>query len=471
MRRVLALSLSAASLAGCTLEPHYQRPGAAIPASWPVGAAYAPQAAEALPSLDYRQVFRDPRLQAILGQALARNQDLAAAMANVEIARAQYRGQRSDLFPHVDATVSASQSHTPALGTAKSNTAEIGVSGFELDLFGRIRSLTHAAQQQYFASEAGARAARLTLIGETANAYLALASDRSLLAIAQATATSAQASVDLTRARVTGGAAAQSDLDQAETVLQTARSDVASLTTQTAQDRNALELLAGGPVADADLPASIEAVDGMLAEVPAGLDSRILLRRPDVAEAEYRLRAANAQIGAARAAFFPTISLTALAGVASPQLSSLFSGGRTWQVGAGAALPIFAGGANVANLAQARGEQDLAVANYQRAVQGAFRDVANALARRGTIGDQMDAQTRLLAAARDGVTLAEARYRAGVDPYLNLLIAQRTLYSAQQSQTATRLSRASNLVQLYTALGGDELVDAMAAPPVERTKR
>jgi multidrug efflux system outer membrane protein len=289
------------------------------------------------------------------------------------------------------------------------------------------------------------------------------------MAIARDTMTSASKTVDLTRSRVSGGVAPRSDLDQALTVLQTAQSDLAALTTQVAQDRNALELLVGAPVADEDLPPSIEAVQNSLGEAPAGLDSRILLRRPDVAQAEYNLRSANAQIGAARANFFPTISLTALAGTSSPELSALFAGRNfTWKGAGSIVQPLFEGGANLGNLARAHGERDLAVATYQKAIQSAFRDVADALARRGTIKDQLDAETRLEAAARDNLTLEEARYRGGITPFLNTLDAQRTYYSAQQTLAATRLIEALNLVTLYRSLGGDELIDAMQ-PPVIKT--
>lgn len=478
MKHAIASLLAATALAGCTLEPAYVRPKAAVPVAWPVGAAYPEPAAATLPSLTWRDVFRDPHLQAVIGEALANNQDLRAAMANVEIAQAQYRVQRAELFPHVDATAGGTESHGPLTiggptgvqtrlsSTSRNYTGDIGVSAFELDLFGRLRSLSHAAQQQYFASEAGASAARLTLVGEVANAWLTLGADRSLLAIAQETVTNASRTVELTRARVTGGVAPKTDLDQAQTVLQTARSDFASLTTQVAQDRNALELLVGAKVDDSNLPASIEAVDGALGEAPAGLDSRILLRRPDVAEAEYRLRAANAQIGAARAAFFPSISLTALAGAASPELGALFAGRNfTWQGGVSAAQSVFAGGANVGNLAAAHGQRDLAVANYQKTIQSAFRDVADALARRGTIKAQLEAETNLQGAARENLALSEARYRGGIDPYLNTLVAQRTYYTAQQTLAATRLIEALNLVSLYQSLGGDQLIDAMHPPP------
>ena len=475
MRRGVAIIMAGASLAGCTLEPTYVRPIPAAPPTWPVGTAYRPPSEAALPSLSYRDVFRDPHLQTIIASALANNQDLQAALANVEIARAQYRVQRAQLLPKIDLGASAaeSQTHTEvaSITTARRQVdrayaADVGFSAFELDLFGRLRSLSHAAQEEYLASEAAARSARLTIIAEVASAYLTLATDRSLLAVAIETEASAARSVDLTRARLTGGVAPRSDLRQAETVLNQARSDRANLTTLVAQDRNALELLVGAPVADADLPASIESVDGFLSEVPAGLDSQILLRRPDVVQAEHLLRAANAEIGAARAAFFPSIKLTALAGVASPALSALFNGDNfVWSAQAAAAQTLFDGGANRGNLAAAKARRDLAVAQYQQSIQTAFREVADALARRGTIGDQMAAQLALEDAARDNLGLEEARYKAGIDPFLVALISQRTLYSAQQSLAETRLTRADNLVTLYRTLGGDMLVDPAGGQP------
>jgi multidrug efflux system outer membrane protein len=484
VKRGLALTAAALALAGCTLEPHYVRPTPAVPGSWPTGPAYAgATSAEAapLPSLTYRDVFKDPHLQAIIERALANSQNLRTAMANVEIAHAEYVVQRSDLLPHINAGLTASQSQSrlgsvtasgePTRETTRTYTGTLGFSAFELDLFGRLRSLSHAAQDRYFATEAGARAARLTLVGEVADAYLTYATDKSLLAIAEDTVASAQRTVDLTQAKLTGGVSPRTDLTQAQTLLDQARSDRARLITQVAQDHNTLELLVGAPVADADLPASIESVDGLLAEAPAGLDSRILLRRPDVVEAEYGLRAANAQIGAARAAFFPTIDLTALTGAASPALSSLFSGAnRTWSLVGGVTQPIFAGGANVGGLEGARGQRDLAVAEYQQAIQTAFRQVADALARRGTIRDQLAADTDLFNAAQTSYTLSEARYREGIDPYLNTLVTQRTLYSARQGLAETRLAAASNLVALYQSLGGDEVIDSLPPPKVDTKK-
>jgi outer membrane protein, multidrug efflux system len=483
MRKFIAVLLSGAALAGCTLEPTYVRPTPAVPQSWPVGAAYPP-AATPLPSVSYRDIFKDAHLQAIIERAIVNNQDLQVALANVTIARSQYRVQRAQLLPQIDANLNATEEQRQvgvqneagqtlvSKLTTRNYEANIGFSSFELDLFGRLRSLSHAAQQQYLASEAGVHTARLTLVSEVASAYLTLATDRSLLSIANDTVVSAQRSVDLTRARLTGGIAPRTDLRQAETVLEQAKSDVANLTTAVAQDRNALELLVGATVADADLPASIESVDGLLAEVPAGLDSRVLLRRPDVVQAEYALRAANAQIGAARANFFPTINLTALAGFASPALGALFSGKNSaWSLEGAVAQPIFAGGANVANLALAHGQRDLTVAQYQKAIQTAFREVADGLARRGTIADQMSAQNALVAAATDEYVLEDARFREGIDPFLNSLEAQRTLYAARQTLASTRLIRADNLVTLYRTLGGDQLIDARPSSGVKTAAR
>jgi multidrug efflux system outer membrane protein len=464
MRRGVLL-LAALGLAGCSLEPAYVRPAPSIPSTWPVGAAYpSPQAAG--PALDYAAVFQDPRLKAVIDRALAGNQDLAAAMANVQIARAQYHVQRAELLPHLNATVGESESRGARSGpgeagtrdTARSYEAEAAMPAFELDLFGRLRSLSHAARDQYLASEAGARAARLTLVGDTADAWFALAADRTLLAIAEQTEASAQRTVQLVQARLSGGVAPRTDLAQAQTVLDQARADRAGLITAVAQDRNALELLIGGPAPDDALPATIDGLASAVADVPAGLSSQVLLARPDVQEAERRLQAANAEIGAARAAFFPSISLTALAGAVSPQLSALFAGGAfTWQGQAATTLPLFAGGANVAGVAQAKGERALALAQYQKAVQTAFREVADALARRGTIDAQLAAQRALVEASDQSYSLGLARYRQGVDPYLSTLDAQRTLYAAQRQLATTRLTQAQNRVALYQSLGGGAL--------------
>lgn len=476
MKRLIPSLLALSVLSACTMEPHFDRPKPLVPPGWPVGDAYLRQNEAALPSVTWRDVFKDPNLQTIIGQALVNNQDLAIALANVASARAQARVQRAALFPQIDANAGLTEKRNPnngsggTTGTRTTYDVQGGTSAWEVDLFGRLRSLSHAAFATYLGQEAAARAARLTLVAGVANAYLQYATDRSLLAIAIDTEKSAKDSVSLTKSRLDGGVAPRSDLRQAQTVLATAQADRASLIAQVAQDKNALDLLVGAPVAETLLPASIEAVDGLLGRVPAGLDSTILLRRPDVVQAEYELRAANARIGAARAAFFPQISLTGLAGLSSTALSSLFTGGAfTWTVAPSASLPIFDGGANAGNLAYARAQRDLALATYQKAIQSAFRDVADALARAGTIDDELAADRLNLAAADDDFTLSEARYRQGIDPYLTTLDAQRTLYAARRTLSAARLLKAQNLVATYQALGGDQLLADLPGTPAAQT--
>ena len=464
--RLLPLALIAA-LAACSMEPHYLRPEAPIPPSWPVGDAYLRQSEAALPSVSYQDVFRDPRLQQVIAQALANNRDLRIAAANIAAARAQYHIQRAAQLPQVDTGAGVSVGDRGASGgNVRANyTADIGIAAFELDLFGRVRSLSHAALDSYFATEAAARATRLTLVGDIASTWLNYAADKSLLAIAEETERNAARSVELTRARLQGGIAPRTDLRQAESVLTGAQSDLAQLRTALAQDVNALQLLAGAPVDPALLPASIEEVEGRFGEIPAGLDSGILLRRPDVVQAEYQLRAANAEIGAARAALFPRISLTAIAGLASTALTGLFSGGAfSWSAGANADYPIFRAGAGRAGVRQSEAERDAALAGYEHAIQIAFREVSDALARRGTIGDQLRAETASVDAAADNYRLAFARYQGGIDPFLQSLVAQRALYAAQRSLVATRLIKATNLVTLYRVLGGDSQLDPAAEP-------
>jgi len=474
--------LALTALSGCTFEPHYTRPTPAAPPRWPQGDAYLRQSEAALPSVTYRDILRDPRLQATIAQALANNQDLRQALANIQSARALYRVQRADIFPAIDASAGATLRHNAdngqsvggaggtGTGTGSNNggnaghttsyDVQAGTTAWEIDLFGRLRSLSHAAFDQYLASDAAARATRLTLVADVADAWLKLGADRSLLLIAQDTEKSAQTSVDLTQARLNGGVAPRTDLRQAQTVLATAQADRARQQTLVAQDINALQLLVGAPVAEALLPATIEDADANLAELPAGVDSSVLLRRPDVAEAEYQLRAANARIGAARAAFFPRISLTAVAGLASGGLSSLFSGGAfTWTVAPSATVPIFDWGANAGNLAYAKAQREGLLAAYQKSIQTAFREVSDALARRGTIDAEVAADQLNLTAAQDTLTLDTARYRQGIDPYLNTLVAERDYYSSRQTLVTIRLTKAQNLVALYQTLGGDQLVE------------
>ncbi len=490
MKRALTL-LTTAALAGCSMAPRDVRPASPVPPSWPVGDSYLRESEASLPALTWRDVFGDARLQTLIEQALANNRDLRVAAANIAAARAQYQIQRGAQLPQVDASLGITERRGNVtnvgngLGNGTGNTGntggnvgnaggglrtnystQLGITGFELDLFGRLASLTRAQQDTYFATEAGARATRLTLVGDVATAWLTYASDASLLAVAQQTAKSAEESVRLTRARLEGGVAPRTDLRQAEQTLAAAQNDVARQTTALAQDVNALRLLAGSEIDPALLPTSIEQAAPTIAVVPAGLDSGILLRRPDVVQAEYQLRSANAQIGAARAALFPRISLTSVLGFASTALTSLFDGDAfTWQAGGTGSYSIFRGGAGRANVRLTEAQQQAQLANYERAIQTAFRDVANALAVRGTIDAQLRATQLQAEAAADTYRLSEARYRGGIDTFLQSLISQRSLYAAQQQLVTVQLTAATNRVNLYRALGGDSQLEVTRQGP------
>ena len=515
-QRPLAL-LALTALSACNLAPKDLRPDLPVPPSWPQGDPYLAQSEATLPSVTWRQVFLDPHLQKIIDQALVNNRDLRVAVANIAAARAQYRIQRANLFPEIDgsarythsgggngtSTIASSGSGTnagngtggtttgtgtgttgtgtgtgttgtggTATGSAVTNTSgnafqlDVGVTAFELDLFGRVRSLTRQQQNLYFAQEAAARATRLSLIGNIGTAWLTYAADATLLKVAQQTADVAQSSVRLTEARLKGGIAPRTDLSQAQTILATAQADLAQQRTYVAQDANALQLLVGAPVDGSLLATDIEEASGTIAPLPAGLDSQILLRRPDVVQAEYQLRAANAQIGAARAALLPRISLTGLAGLASSALSSLFTGGAfSYSVAASASYPIFRAGAGIAGVRYSQAQRDAALASYERAIQTAFQETSDALAREGTVVDQLRANRQGVAAAQDTLNLVNAQYRGGIATFLSSLDAQRTLYASQQTLVATLLAGSSNRATLYRVLGGDATLDAARNGP------
>jgi outer membrane protein, multidrug efflux system len=457
-----AISVIAVLASACTtMEPKYVRPNPAIPASWPVGDPYLAQAEVGLPVLTYQEVFQDPRLQRLIAQALTNNRDLMVAASNIAASREQYRIQRAQQLPTLNANAGASATGDKDNRVSANYQAGVSVPSFELDLFGRVHSLTHVELERYFASEAGARATRLALVAEVAGAWLDYAADSSLRLIAEQTAASAEKSVRLTRLRLEGGVAPRTDLSQAEQILSQAQADLARQRTAVAQDANALQLLIGAPIDPKLLSGTIEEAFGKIAPVPAGLDSYVLLRRPDVLQAEYQLRSANAQIGAARAALFPRITLTGLLGFASTALTSLLTGGAfAWSAGADATYTIFQSGAGHANVRLSEAQRNAAVATYQGTIQTAFREVSDALARRGTINDELAARQRQQAATADTYVLTEARYRAGIDPFLTVLDAQRSYYSAQQTMVATKLTAAQNIVTLYQSIGGDTLLQA-----------
>jgi multidrug efflux system outer membrane protein len=479
-----AAALVAVLATSCTsLQPKYVRPEPAIPASWPVGDPYLIAAEEGLPALTYKHVFTDPRLQTLIAEALVNNSNLRTAAANIAAAREQYRIQRASQFPTVTASGGATLSGSRGGSRSGSNSggngsgsgngnggsgsdisanfqAGVSVPSFEVDLFGRLRSLTDVQLNRYFATEAGARSTRLGLVSNIATAWLNHAADSSLLRIDEDTAASALKSVRLTRIRLEGGIAPRTDLDQAQQIYDAAVADLARQRTAVAQDVNALRLLVGGPVEPTLLADSIDEAFGTVAPMPTGLDSYVLLRRPDVVQAEYDLRAANANIGAARAALFPRITLTGLLGFASSALLKLFTGGAFgWSAGANADYTIFQAGAGHANVRLTQAQERAAVATYQGTVQTAFREVSDALARRGTINDEIAARQRQQAETGDAYLLTEARYNAGIDPFLNVLDAQRSYYAAQQTLVSTKLAAAQNIVDTYQAIGGDTLLE------------
>jgi multidrug efflux system outer membrane protein len=427
-------------------------------------AAQSPASATAAADIGWREFFPDSRLQSLIDLALANNRDLRVAALNVEAARAQYRIQRADLVPHIDAVGSARSQRVPAsLSTtgasyvARDYSATLGVTAFELDLFGRVRSLRRSALENYLSLDETRQSAQLALVSEVATAWLTLMADRELLNLTRETLKSQQNSFDLTNLRFRNGVQNELDLRQAEVALRTAEVNIATYTRQVAQDRNALELLLGQPLP----PGADEAGEAAIAsqvlarDLPAGLPADLLERRPDIRAAEHTLKARNADIGAARAAFFPQISLTGAYGRAHSDLTGLFeSAQKAWSFAPQITLPIFAGGANVANLDLAQARKHIEIARYERAIQSAFREVSDALVARDTLAGQLRAQESLTRAASETYRLSDMRYQAGVESYLNTLIAQRDLYAAQQALIELRLAQASNTISLYKALGG-----------------
>ena len=500
---------------GCTMEPRYQRPAAEVSAAWPEGPAYsagnppgqgtpdtrAAVAARA-PDIGWREFFTDPRLQKLIEIALQHNPDARVATDNIMAARAQYQIQRADLFPKINASaVEEVEKYPPAVagiaessgvgtggavagGGATSSTfryfdAGIGFTSYEVDIFGRIRSLNHQRLQQYYGYVETRRSTQISLVAEVANAYLTYLSDRELKRITEDTLKSQQDSLDLVQMSFDGGISTALDLNQVKTTVASARASLAQYTRQVAQDENALVLLLGAPMPP-DLPAGQDLDhQQLLAELPAGLPSDLLARRPDILAAEHSLMAANASIGAARAAFFPSITLTGNYGTASTELSGLFSHGSTaWTFSPQISLPIFAAGANVASLKLANVQKNTDVVQYEQTIQTAFREVSDALAGRGTLDQEIAADQALVDASGESYRLSEMRFRNGVDNFLNVLVSQRSLFTAQQSLVGVKLARLQNLVTLYKALGGgwrenggQRTASDTASAPVADTKR
>ena len=455
--RLSALAL-AALLAGCSFIPTYERPAAPVATQWP-GESTATAASQPVADMPWQSFFSDARLRALVELALANNRDLRVAVLTIEQARAQYQIQRADRLPSIG--VGASGSRTPQ-GNGDSITAyQVGLtlSSWELDFFGRVASLSEAALAQYLATEEGRKATQITLVASVANAYLAWLADDELLALTRQTLATREDSAKLSKLRFDSGVASELDLRQAQSLLEAARATLAQLQRQRALDANLLTLLVGQPdwaQRTAALPATAR-LDGavVMSDLPTGLPSDVLVARPDIRQAEQQLIAANANIGAARAAFFPRITLTAGFGTVSTQLSGLFEGG-SWGFSAAPQLllPIFDAGRNQAGLDVAKVNRDIAVAQYERAIQTAFREVADALAGRATLGEQLRAQQAQVDAESARLQLSDLRYRNGVSSYLDLLDAQRSLFATQQAVVQTRLAQLQNQVALYKTLGG-----------------
>jgi NodT family efflux transporter outer membrane factor (OMF) lipoprotein len=449
--RLTAVAAAALLGAGCSFIPTYERPVAPVANSFPYGAATAGTPAT---ELNWKQFFTDAHLRDLIATALANNRDLRVAVLNIQQARASYDIRRADQLPTVN--VQGQISRAPNIANVESTTYSVGLglASWEIDFFGRVRSLSEVALNQYLATEEGRNAAQATLVASVANAWLALAADEELLTLTTDTLKTREESLRLTRLRFENGASSEIDTRQAQSLYESARVTLAQLQRQRALDLNALALLLGTPV-PTDYRAGVSTDQLQLPDLPAGVPAEVLAKRPDVRQAEQVLIAANANIGAARAAFFPRISLTAAAGVASSELNNLFQGGAFgYSVTPALVLPIFDSGRNSANLESAKVGREIALAQYERAIQAAFRDVSDALAGRATYGDQLAAQSRVAEAEGARYRLARLRYENGVASYLDLLDAQRSLFAAQQGLVQTRLARLQNQVQLYRALGG-----------------
>lgn len=441
---------------GCTMEPKYTRPSAPVPEAWPANH-------EGLVAADtrWRDFFTEPGLRSVIELALANSRDLRVAALNVEKAQALYRIQRSELYPGVGVMANGEKYRLPEKMTSDGKavikeqySVNVGVMAWELDFFGRLRSLKHRALNQYLATEQARAAAETSLVAAVAQGYLMHAADSENLKLAEATFEAQKSFHELIAKSRELGIASDLELRQAQSQMESARSDVALFRGLVALDRNALDLLAGTRVPAELLPLGLDAA-GELKDVSAGLPSEVLLRRPDILAAEYQLKAANANIGAARANFFPRVSLTAGMGTMSPELSGLFeSGTRTWSFAPQIVAPLFAGGSLWANLKVAKVDREIAVAQYEKAIQSAFREVSDGLVRRESLTGQLEAQRALVEALDASYRLSVARYQEGLDGYLGVLVAQRSLYGAQQGLAATRLACQANRITLYKALGG-----------------
>lgn len=457
-KQIFKLTALAAAgvLAGCSLAPKYERPAAPVASTYPLPPAQGGTAAADVAWQDY---FADPVMRRLIAAALQNNRDLRVAVLNIEQARAQYRVRRADEFPTLNAQAFATRAPSAVTGNMGNTfSVGLGISAWEIDFFGRIASLKDQALAQYLATEEGRKAAQISLVAAVANAWLTLLADEDLLEITRQTLATREESLRLTKLRFDNGASSELDFRQAETLAQGARVTLAQQRRQRMLDENALVLLLGQPL-PVETPAgssgsTLAAVQGF-PPLPAGLPSDLLVRRPDVRQAEQLLIGANANIGAARAAFFPRIALTASAGSVSNELSGLFKGGSgAFSIAPSLVLPIFDAGRNQANLDSSRAGRDIAVAQYEKSIQTAFREVADALAGNATLGEQLQAQQAQADSEAARLKLSDLRYRNGIASYLDLLDAQRSFFTTRQAVVQTRLAQLQNQVTLYKTLGG-----------------
>jgi multidrug efflux system outer membrane protein len=459
--------LAAAALSACNMIPKYERPAAPVAATYPgqpaSAAATTPSPA---PLIAWQDFFLDPRLQRLIEIALKNNRDLRIAVLNVEQARSTFQIRRADQYPTVSLAAQASREPGTTGRIVDTYAAGVAVSGYELDLFGRVRSLSQSALATYFSTEEGAKSAQISLVSSVAIGYLNLLADDELIALSQQTVTTRQDSNKLTQLRFDNGASSELDLRQTQSLVENAKATLAGQIRQRALDQDALALLLGQPVPTDLPPARPLEGQGLLADLPPGLPSDLLNNRPDIKQAEQQLIAANANIGSARANFFPRIALTGQAGTGNTQVSGLFSSGTyLWTFAPTITLPIFDAGRNQANLDAANVGRDIAVATYERAIQSAFRDVADALAGRETLLEQLRAQRAQSEAESVRFKLSDLRYRNGVSSYLDLLDSQRSLYTVQQAAISTQATQLQNLVTLYRVLGGGWTSASAAAVP------
>ena len=463
---ILALA-ACATLAGCSLIPAYEAPALPVPNQYPS----TTEAATAPVALGWQEYFTDPRLQKLIGIAITNNRDLRVSTLNVEKARAQFQIERSAIYPSVGGIASANRGNSQVTGDLGNTfTAGLAVSAWEIDFFGRLRSLKEAALAQYLANDATRQSAELALVSSVAQGWLTLMADEELMDISRRTLATREASSKLTQLSYESGVVSELDLSQAQSLTEAARATYAQQKRQRSLDESAMALLLGQPVPEdilASLTGSQLANAAPMSDIPAGLPSDLLTQRPDLRAAEQQLLAANANIGAARAAFFPSISLTAQYGSVSNELSNLFNSG-TWgfNVGPTLNLPIFTAGRLTANLNASKASQEIAVAQYEKAVQSSFKEVSDALNSRTTLAEQQAAQAAQTKAERRRLYLADLRYRNGVSSYFDFLDAQRSLFALEQADVQVRLAQLINQINLYKALGGGWTEDSIGKQQV-----